>query len=200
MMTILLLCLLGALLEMDTTYAFQMTFSRGIITGPLLGLITGDLMTGLQVGVFTELLFADIHPLGGLLPPSAAVCCTVTLALTVLNIPVYFAFFFGVIGAILFSMAEVYMRKRRSIWLIGQEQKIVKNPSYVTRVVLKALCLSFLMTFCFVLGFSVIVGLPLAQLVPHFNYQMNLAAKFAFMAVPWIGLSTLVSSFRLKTR
>lgn len=200
MMTILFICLLGALLEMDTTYAFQLTFSRGIITGPLLGLVTGDLMTGLQVGVFAELLFADIHPLGGLLPPSAAVCCTVTLALTALHIPVYFAFFFGVTGAVLFSMVEIYMRKRRSIWLVAQEQKILKNPSYVTQVVLKALLLSFLMTFCCILGFSLLVGLPFAQLVPHFNYQMNLAAKFAFMAVPWIGLSTLVSSFRLKTR
>ena len=36
MTLLLLLCLLGALLELDTTYAFQLTFSRGIIAGPLL--------------------------------------------------------------------------------------------------------------------------------------------------------------------
>lgn len=200
MTTILLVCLLGALLEMDTTYAFQLTFSRGIIAGPLLSLITGDLMTGLQVGVFTELLFADLNPLGGLLPPSAAVCCTITLALTTLKIPVYFAFFFGVIGAILFSILEVYMRKTRSIWLARQEQKIIKRPSYVTQAIIKALALSFLMTFLFVLIFSTVVGVPFAYLAPYLTEQLNIAGKFAFMAVPWIGLATLISSFRLKMR
>ena len=99
MTTLLLLCLVGALRELDTTYAFQLTFSRGIIAGPLLSLITGDIMTGVQIGIFTELLFVDINPLGGLLPPSAAVCCTVSLAFCALDLPVYFSFFFGVISA-----------------------------------------------------------------------------------------------------
>ncbi len=200
MSTILLICLLGALLEMDTTYAFQLTFSRGIIAGPILALLSGDLMTGLQVGIFTELLFADVHPLGGLLPPSAAICCTITLVLTMLHVPVYFAFFFGVIGAILFSMSEVYMRKRRSVWLARQEQKILKNPAYVTRAIVQDLGVSFLATFFFVFIFSTVMGFAMVQLLPHLTEKISLAARFSFMAVPWIGLVTLVSSFRLKTR
>lgn len=64
------LCVSAALLELDTTYAFQLTLSRGIIAGPLLSLWTGDLMAGIQVGVFTELLFSDVNPLGGILPPA----------------------------------------------------------------------------------------------------------------------------------
>ena len=118
MTQVLLICIIGALLELDTTYAFQLTLSRGIIAGPLLSLVTGDLMAGLQIGIFTELLFIDISPLGGLLPPSAAVCCTLSMALCSLGIPVYFAFFFGVIGAVLFSVCEVLIRKYRSLWLI----------------------------------------------------------------------------------
>ncbi|MBQ8032720.1 MAG: PTS sugar transporter subunit IIC, partial [Elusimicrobiaceae bacterium] len=60
MTLLLLICLLGALLELDTTYAFQLTLSRGIIAGPLLGLVSGEALTGLQVGIFTELLFIDV--------------------------------------------------------------------------------------------------------------------------------------------
>ena len=56
MTQVLLICIVGALLELDTTYAFQFTLSRGIIAGPLLSLITGDLMAGLQIGIFTELI------------------------------------------------------------------------------------------------------------------------------------------------
>ena len=200
MTQILLLCILGALLELDTTYAFQLTFSRGIIAGPLLSLITGDLMTGLQVGVFTELIFIDISPLGGLLPPSGAVCCTLTMALCSLGIPTYFAFFFGVIGAVLFSVCEVFVRKHRSIWLARQEHIILLKPPYISIVVIKALALSFAMTLSFLLFYSAVIGGSVARLLPFVPEKLHLASKFAFMAVPWIGLATLVSTFRLKAR
>ena len=200
MTLVLWICIVGTLLELDTTYAFQLTFSRGIIAGPLLSLLTGDLMTGLQIGIFTELLFIDINPLGGLLPPSAAVCCTLSMALCALGIPVYFAFFFGVIGAILFSGCEVFVRKHRAIWLTRQEQLILKKPSRVTEVVFKSLLLSFTMTLAFVLFYSACVGSAFVRILPFLPEQFHLASKFAYMAVPWIGLATLVSTFRLKAR
>lgn len=200
-MTLLLwLCLLGALLELDTTYAFQLTLSRGIIAGPLLGLLTGDALTGVQIGLFTELLFIDINPLGGMLPPSAAICCTITLAFCMLQIPVYFAFFFGVIGAILFSVCEIALRKRRSDWLMRQEQQIRYQPSYINRVMVRVLGMSFIGNFLFLFVFSLAFGPAFAQLVVHLPDQMQVAGKFAYMAVPWIGLATLISAFRLKTR
>lgn len=194
------LCLVGSLLELDTTYAFQLTLSRGVIAGPLLGLVAGDVLTGLQVGVFTELLFIDINPLGGLLPPSATVCCAITLALYSLHIPIYFAFFFGVIGAILFSLVEILMRKRRSLWLLRKEPFMLKQPSFITTSLLYMLGASFVMTFLFIVLYSMLVGAllqPIALVLPE---KMHIAGRFAYMAVPWIGLATLVSTFRLKTR
>ncbi len=194
------ICLLGALLEMDTTYAFQMTFSRGIIAGPLLGLLTGDVLTGLQIGVFTELLFVDISPLGGLLPPSAAVCCSVSMALCSLGIPVYFAFFWGTLSAILFSVAEVFIRKHRVGWICLEEEKILQTPSHVIWTVVQALGMSFVCTFAFIFCISAGVGFCFANLMPYLPEQVHIASKFAYMAVPWIGLATLISLFRFKTR
>lgn len=200
-MTLLLwICFWGALLELDTTYAFQLTFSRGIVAGPLLGLVCGNVMTGLQVGIFTELLFIDVSPLGGALPPSAAICCALTMALVSLQIPVYFAFFVGVLGAILFAQVELYMRRRRSAWMARQEQKIRRNPAYIRHCVAEALSLSFMTNLAFLLVLSTGVGFALAQLVAVLPEKMQLAGKFSYMAVPWIGLSTLLSTFRLKTR
>ena len=200
-MTLLLwLGLVGALLELDTTYAFQLTFSRGIIAGPLLGLLCGDPLTGLQVGIFTELLFVDTTPLGGTLPPSAAICCAVTLAVCSFQIPVYFAFFFGVLSAILFSLTEVYMRKRRGNWMARAEQKIRRNPSYLRHCVLEALAFSFMTNFVFILVVGGVCGAILKELIPFVPEQMYWAGKFSYMAVPWIGLATLLSAFRLKTR
>ncbi len=194
------ICLLGALLEMDTTYAFQLTFSRGIIAGPLLGLLTGEVMTGLQVGVFTELLFVDISPLGGLLPPSAAVCCTVSMALCSLGIPVYFSFFFGAISAILFAVAEVLVRKHRIGWIRFEEEKIMQHPAHLNWTVLQSLAMSFVCTFAFVFCVSAGVGSCFSKLLAYLPEQLHMASKFAYMAVPWIGLATLISLFRFKTR
>ena len=49
--TVFILCMLAALLELDTTYAFQMLLSRPIVAGPIFGLVTGDVMAGVQVGI-----------------------------------------------------------------------------------------------------------------------------------------------------
>lgn len=194
------LCVLAALLELDTTYAFQLTFSRGIIAGPLLGLLTGDVMAGIQAGVFTELIFADVNPLGGILPPSAAVCCAVTLALYAMGINLYFGFFFGLTGAALFSVLEKFMRKNRFKWLVFWEQKITQKPTAVNRTVGFALASSFLMNFVFIFIFVWVFGQLMLALLPHIPVKAHLACKFAYMAVPWIGLATLIPAFRLKSR
>lgn len=194
------LCVSAALLELDTTYAFQLTLSRGIIAGPLLSLWTGDLMAGIQVGVFTELLFSDVNPLGGILPPSAVVCSAVTLALHAMGIELYFAFFFGVVGAILFALAEKFMRKNRFKWLIFWERRVMQQPGQINHAILSALANAFLSTFILIFLFTWLCGKGLVWLVPFIPAQAHFACRFAYMAVPWIGLATLVPTFRLKTR
>ena len=194
------LCWLAALLELDTTYAFQLTFSRGIIAAPIFSLLTGDLMAGVQVGVFTELLFADVNPLGGILPPSAVVCSAVTLALHAFGIELYFAFIFGVIAALLFAIAEKYRRKSRFRFLVYWEQKIVQKPTAVNRAVAISLVTSFLINFLIVFIFIWGGGHVAVWLFAHLPEQAHLACKFAYMAVPWIGLAALVPAFRLRSR
>lgn len=194
------LCVAACALEMDTTYMCQFTLSRGIIAGPLLSLITGDLIAGLQTGIFTELLFADVNPLGGILPPSAVACCAVTLALHFLHIPLYVAFFFGVICAIFFSHAERFLRKNRSRWIIFWEKQILQKPQAVNTAVFVSLvasfCTTLLLFFIFIFACA-----PMAHwILAHLTDKSQMACKFAFIAVPWIGIASLLASFRLKTR
>lgn len=194
------LCVLGAVLELDTTYAFQLTFSRGIIAAPLMALLTGDIMTGIQIGVFVELLFSDINPLGGIIPPSAAVCCAAALGIYAFGVEIYFAFFAAVLCALGYSFVEHFMRKTRFKWLVFWEQKIELDPSVVARPVMLALASSFLVTFVYLVLCVSSFGYFLHWLEPHIPQQAHAACKFAYVAVPWIGFATLISSFRLKTR
>ncbi len=194
------LCVLAALLELDTTHAFQFTFARGIVAGPLLSLLTGDWATGIQAGIFTELLFADISPLGTILPPSAVVCCAVTVALHALGIEVCFAFVWGVVCATLFARAERYMRKRRVRLLPLWEQRIVKNPNTINRVILFELAASFVMNLTLITAFVWLTAEMMLWLTPHIPVRAVYACRFAYMAVPWIGLVSLIPEFRLKKR
>ena len=200
MTTTVILCVLAALLELDTTYAFQMLLSRPIIAGPIFGLVTGDVMAGVQIGIFAELLFSDISPLGGIIPPSGVVACAIPLILYTAGIELYFGFFLGVLTAIAYSFLDAFLRKTRSPWMVFLEKEVDRNPAVMKRIICVTLMLSFLMTFIFI---SVVAWLStqlMVWLVPHLNAKIHVAFLLAYTAVPWIGMASLLPAFRLKTR
>lgn len=53
-------------------YGYWM-ISRPIFAGPLIGLILGDVQTGLVVGASVELMFMGVLPIGGSVPPNAQI-------------------------------------------------------------------------------------------------------------------------------
>ena len=195
-----LLCVLAALLELDTTYAFQTLLSRPIITGPIFGWLTGDVAAGIQIGIFAELLFADISPLGGIIPPSGVVASVIPLILYAQGIDLYFGFVVGVLGAVLYSFFDALLRKTRFKWLVFLEKRIGRKPSDITRIITATLLLSFLMTFIFISVLAWAGAQLMFMLYPYFTPRMHFAFRLAYIAVPWIGLAALIPVFRLKTR
>ncbi len=198
--TIILLCLFAALLELDTTYAFQLLFSRPIVAGPLLGLLTGDVMAGVQVGIFVELLFVDISPLGGIIPPSGVVATTIPLILYSQGIELYFGFFLGVLGAVLYAFFDALLRKTRFKWLVYMETKIGRKPTDVRRTIGAMLLLSFLLSFIFISALAWVCAQLMFAAFAYLTPKAHFAFQLAYMAVPWIGLATLIPTFRLKAR
>ncbi len=157
-------------------------------------------MAGVQVGIFAELLFSDISPLGGIIPPSGVVACVIPLLLHVFGVELYFGFFVGVLAALLYSYLDAFLRKTRSPWMVFLENEVNRNPSAIKRIICVTLLLSFLTTFVFV---SIVAwaSVHLMQwLIPHLTYKIHTAFLLAYTAVPWIGLAALLPTFRLKTR
>ena len=196
----LLLCILASLLELDTTYAFQTLISRPIIAGPIFGLITGDVMAGVQVGIFTELLFSDISPLGGIIPPSGIVACVIPLVLYSLGIELYFGFFLGVLSAIAYSFLDTLMRKTRFKWIVFLEKGIERHPGNIKQVIAMTLLAAFLMTFIFLSVTTWISSWLIFRILPYIPPRIHLAFLLAYTAVPWIGLASMLPAFRLKAR
>ena len=54
---------------LDRIAAFQFMFSRPIVAGPLTGLVLGEPLIGLQVGMLVELLWLGRLPVGASIPP-----------------------------------------------------------------------------------------------------------------------------------
>ena len=198
--TALWLSIAASLLELDTTYAFQTLLSRPIIAGPLFGVMIGDAMAGLQIGVFTELLFSDISPLGGVVPPSGVVATVIPMILYSMGVELYFGFFFGVLVSISYSFFDVLLRKARFTWLVFLESRIIKRPVNIKRTIAAALLLAFLMTFIFISITAWISAQTMFYIFPYLTPKIHFAFRLAYAAVPWIGLAALIPSFRLKTR
>ncbi len=68
-MKILLVSLVGGILGLDRI-VLQAMVSRPIVSAPLIGLILGDVYTGLIVGALLELFWIDRLPIGTCIPPN----------------------------------------------------------------------------------------------------------------------------------
>ena len=68
--SILVAIAMGLLLTENLGYG-HIQISRPVFAGPIIGLILGDIQTGLIVGGTVELMFMGVFPVGGSVPPNA---------------------------------------------------------------------------------------------------------------------------------
>jgi PTS system mannose-specific IIC component len=59
---------MAVLLGLDRTAALQIMISRPLVAGPLVGLLLGDALTGLTIGMLLELLWLCRMPVGASIP------------------------------------------------------------------------------------------------------------------------------------
>lgn len=201
MAELLLVCLVLACLELDTTYLGQFLFSRPIFTGPVIGLLCGDFFLGLQFGIFTELIYVDYIPVGGVLPPSGAVSSGLAVIMAqFFGVEIYFAFFAGIIGGIIFSFAEKKLRRLRSSLLPEIEQSLKTGKTSVDLVMFQSLLLQFLAVYAFLILFVSVTGPAFSAVNSMIPEHLHIAFKFSYFVVPWVGLSGLLLSFSAKPK
>jgi mannose/fructose/N-acetylgalactosamine-specific phosphotransferase system component IIC len=81
-----LVVLLGGLVALDETEAFQTMLSQPLIIGPLVGLCLSDLESGLRIGILLQLAYLWMMPIGTASLPDASVgSVTCSCAFILLN-------------------------------------------------------------------------------------------------------------------
>lgn len=219
MLELILICGVLALLEMDTTYLGQFLFSRPTCTGAVMGYLCGDFFLGLQVGIFAELIFIDFVPVGGVVPPSGAICAGMAVLIsTFFAVEISIAFFIGLICSLLFTRIEKNLRRYRSKLLPNVEKQLlngfllaftpvgssqyekIKKEGTLSpfRLLLQSFLMEYLAVFAFVLTLTSLFGTALFYLEKHIPETVFVAFNFSYFLLPWIGLSMLFISFSTK--
>ncbi|MEG2329176.1 PTS mannose/fructose/sorbose/N-acetylgalactosamine transporter subunit IIC, partial [Anaerorhabdus sp.] len=82
--TLLLSVFIALVITENYGYGYWM-ISRPIFAGPVIGLIMGDLPTGLIVGGSVELMYMGVLPIGGSVPPNAQIAGMLSTVFAITN-------------------------------------------------------------------------------------------------------------------
>jgi len=194
-------CTLVALLELDTTYVGQLLISRPLFVGTILGALTGNLFLGLQIGIFTELIFIDYLPIGGVVPPSGSISATIAILMNhFFKMDIYFAFFVGIVCGQIFAFLEKFLRNKRSQMLNRIDIRLAEVKITPGEVILKNIVVEFAVVFVFLALSMIIFGPLFTYLHQDISEKVHVAFKFAYYVTPWVGLCGLLLSFSTKPK
>ncbi len=201
MLSLIGFCALVSLLELDTTYVGQLLISRPLIIGSILGALTGNLFLGLQVGIFTELIYIDYLPIGGVVPPSGAITAAVAILMNYcFSMDIYFAFFVGILCGQLHAFLEKFLRSYRDKILDTIELDLIDHKITPGKVMFKNIIIEFAATWIFLFLAMIIFGPLFTYLHEDISEKIHVAFKFSYYIAPWIGLCGLFLSFSTKPK
>jgi len=101
--------LVGSLIVLDTTVAFQFLISQPLIACTLLGWFMGDPYLGMQIGIYLQLLWLSNMPVGAAIVPEGNFAAIVITALVIRYTQINENFYAILIIAILFGVLISYL-------------------------------------------------------------------------------------------
>lgn len=109
---LLIVSLVGGIVAVDTTTAWQVMICRPIVCGPLVGLALGDLQTGLLFGAMMELVWAGVVPVGASVFPDSNVGTVVATAVAIWLQDYRFSLHFAVLASFLYLIPVAYIGEK----------------------------------------------------------------------------------------
>ncbi|MGB9780845.1 PTS mannose/fructose/sorbose/N-acetylgalactosamine transporter subunit IIC [Caldanaerobacter sp.] len=83
--TALLVALVAGILEWDIYGWGHTMISRPLVAGTVMGLVLGDVKTGLFIGASIEMIYLGVIPVGAAIPPDATSATAIATALAILS-------------------------------------------------------------------------------------------------------------------
>ncbi|OGS12620.1 MAG: hypothetical protein A2234_05795 [Elusimicrobia bacterium RIFOXYA2_FULL_58_8] len=193
---ILLSSAVTGLLGLDSVQAGQFLLSRPAFVGPLLGWLNGCPLEGARMGILLEMLYIDVIPVGGVVPPNgAAAAAAAVLAYSAAGLAPSLAFFVGAAAGAAYSPVETLLRTARSAWNPRIREQVSAGDFNISRWLARAM----LMENAALAGYTVCWAALCAALavLPGIR-ALYPATDFAYSLMPWLGLSGLYFRFRTQ--
>jgi len=205
---IVLISLIGGLLSIDRAAAFQVMVSRPVVTAPLIGMMLGDVMTGIQAGLIIELLWIGALPVGASVPPDETI-----VSILVPSLAIWQSRLTGVEGfhflalALILTIPLAILAQRLDSRI---REKNIASAHAADHFIMEG-CIDDVEKEClkglkrFYLGYSVLIFFSLLLGAAFFPYLHSLLPPFflkglerLYYVLPIIGLASLMASTRVK--
>ncbi|MBU2549898.1 MAG: PTS sugar transporter subunit IIC [Proteobacteria bacterium] len=205
---LILVSLIGGLICLDRTAAFQLMISRPLVTGPLIGLFLGQPVIGLVVGLLLELIWIGRPPLGGYIPPNECLAAVLITAGAILSgriighdsrSLIVLAFLLALPLARLATFLEGGLR-RANVMLARRAELAVSAGRYrqIPGLNMAGLGFAFLHGTVFLLLSLPVVVVVLSRLYPVLTPPLLRACELMFLFLPLIGIASALSNVNVK--
>ncbi len=193
--------IISSILWMDRAYVFQFMVSRPIIMAPILGLVFGEVQTGLLTGACLELLWLNSPPVGSFLPEDESFCAAVATPVACyaastmdVNAAVGLSLVLSIPSVFIGRAIDTYQRKANESLM--DMQKSEELDRLIGRNLAKALLFTLIRIFLAILVLSLTVVALVHFIIPHIPGDMNSALKCIPYLSITIGLASLVRTGR----
>jgi len=201
-MNIFIVSLLGGLFASDATAFGQFMISRPIFCGPVIGLILGDIMTGIYTGMLMELVWIAVVPLGNAVPPDSTVVSVAATYIassgcsgTDMGFLVFVILVLIPLG-IIFKKLDIVHRDFNAFFAHKLEEKLEENKfGYIDSAVYVSLSLFVLKAALFLMVVMFAGERVLPYIYSMGGNSLKLALTRAYYVLPAVGLGTAVTTF-----
>jgi mannose PTS system EIIC component len=199
---VVILSIVGGLLHLDRTAAFQFLISRPLVSSTVTGLILGDVKTGLMIGMVLELLWLGTQPLGTALPPDDTIVAVAAPAAGIIAGRLLGSMDASLLGlALLISlplseagrMLDSKVRKINGIFLARAKAAVKDGDIRKVERQSFAGLISFFLFFTLLSGMAVSYALGVTYvLYPHLGRVVIVALTWVFWSLPFFGCGAVL--------
>lgn len=197
----------GGILCLDRVF-LQIMVSRPLVAGTLTGVVLGDPQTGLITGALVELLWIDRAQFGTVIPPNDSIASIIITASTIISgkvlghpsrelvaLAILMFLPLGIAGRqvdiLVMGVNERMSREALRDAQEGRDEAMSGKPW-------AGLVKTYLLTFCFLLGFILIATEILLRLYPAIPQTLLMPLTYVYSFIPVLGIAVALNTVHMR--
>lgn len=207
-MKVVIVSVIGGFLCLDRT-CLQIMVSRPVVIAPLTGFFLGDLMTGLVIGAFLELLWIDKTQIGISIPPNDSLLAVMIVSSLLLangssgqyrQEAVTFAFLLFIpLGRITQRMDTALVQSHEKLSELAIQAARAADPGGITRQHVRAVGRTYAV-YCLFLFISIIAGVMILEAAfPILPSPVLKAMGLMYIVIPSVLIAVCLSTVKIHS-